>query len=79
MNKSSSEFDVVKRNAWRTTGAMALAVLAFIVTLEVSEGSPNRELWIVLAMVFWAVAAIVGFISAPRCLRHLHERFFKQK
>ncbi|MCV2357355.1 hypothetical protein LNV09_24710, partial [Paucibacter sp. B2R-40] len=59
--------------------AMVLAILGFVLTLQVSEYSTNRELWILISLALWGVAAIVGFVFGPRWLAFVHESFFKRK
>ena len=52
--------------------AMVVGILVFVIALEVSEGSPNRELWILVALAFWGFAAIVGMLFAPRWLAYVN-------
>ena len=59
--------------------AMVLAGLGFIIALEVSEGSSNRGLWIMVALAFWGFAAIIGVLFAPRWLAYVHRNSHNPK
>jgi hypothetical protein len=58
---------------------MALAVLGFVVALEIAEGSTDRELWILVAMVLWLLAFIVGVFSLRRWLTLTYRHFTKKQ
>ena len=79
MSTPPDDFQVAKRNAWRATLTMALAVLGFVVALNVAVDSPNRELWILRAIAFWLVAAIVGLLSAPGWVKQVRQRLIGRK
>jgi uncharacterized membrane protein len=56
--------------------AGVVGILVFVIALEVSEGSPNRELWILVALAFWGFSAIVGVLFAPRWIAYVYRKKF---